>query len=243
MVFFGHGFERKQYSYYDADTKSMDFNTMIADLQTAQSGDVVLLHGCCHNPTGIDPISNGKHWQTYVEKSLLPLFDFAYQGFAKGVEEDAAGLRIFTDIHNELLIASSFSKNFGLYNERVGAFTLVGKTAEEANRAFSQVKSIARVIYSNPPAHGAAIVTEILNDKKLKDEWITEVQEMRDRIQEMRTLFVQTLKDAGVSVDFSFIEQQNGMFSFSGLTPAQVKRLRKNLAFTLLALGELAWQE
>ncbi|KLV10853.1 aspartate/tyrosine/aromatic aminotransferase [Photobacterium ganghwense] len=241
-VFAAAGLEIAQYSYYNAETKNMDFDAAVTDLSTAAPGDVVLLHGCCHNPTGIDPTA--EQWlqlaKLCVEKQLLPMFDFAYQGFAKGVEDDAEGLRIFAQYCEELLIASSFSKNFGLYNERVGAFTLVAKNAEQAETAFSQVKSIARVIYSNPPAHGAAIVTEILNDAALRAEWEQEVADMRDRIQEMRTLFVQTLKDLGVDADFSFIERQNGMFSFSGLSKDQVARLKEEFAIYIVGSGRIS---
>ena len=241
-VFTAAGLETVQYSYYDAQSKDMDFDAALADLANAAPGDVVLLHGCCHNPTGIDP--QAPQWQQLAElckeKQLLPMFDFAYQGFAKGVEEDAQGLRIFADLCEELLIASSFSKNFGLYNERVGAFTLVAKDNAEATTAFSQVKSIARVIYSNPPAHGAAIVTEILNDAALRAEWEIEVADMRDRIQEMRTLFVQTLKDLGVEADFSFIERQNGMFSFSGLSKDQVNRLKDEFGIYIVGSGRIS---
>ncbi|AMG32035.1 aspartate/tyrosine/aromatic aminotransferase [Grimontia hollisae] len=241
-VFAAAGLEVVQYSYYNAETKDMDFHAMLADLQAASAGDVVLLHGCCHNPTGIDP--DAGQWQQLAalvkEKGLLPLFDFAYQGFAKGVEEDASGLRIFAESCPELLVASSFSKNFGLYNERVGAFTLVGKSAEEAATAFSQVKSIARVIYSNPPAHGAAVVTVILNDDALRAEWEQEVADMRARIQEMRELFVATLKAEGVGRDFSFIEHQNGMFSFSGLTKEQVNQLKTEFGVYIVGSGRIS---
>ncbi|MGF1723888.1 amino acid aminotransferase [Photobacterium nomapromontoriensis] len=241
-VFAAAGLETAQYSYYNAETKNMDFEAALADLANANAGDIVLLHGCCHNPTGIDP--DASQWQVLadlcVEKQLLPMFDFAYQGFAKGVDEDAQGLRIFADKCQELLIASSFSKNFGLYNERVGAFTLVANNKEQAVTAFSQVKSIARVIYSNPPAHGAAIVTTILNDAALRTEWEQEVTDMRDRIQEMRTLFVQTLKDLGVEADFSFIENQNGMFSFSGLSKEQVNRLKDEFAIYIVGSGRIS---
>lgn len=241
-VFTAAGLETVQYSYYDAQSKDMDFDAALADLANAAPGDVVLLHGCCHNPTGIDP--QAPQWQQLAElckeKQLLPMFDFAYQGFAKGVEDDAQGLRIFADLCEELLIASSFSKNFGLYNERVGAFTLVAKDSAEATTAFSQVKSIARVIYSNPPAHGAAIVTEILNDAALRAEWEVEVADMRDRIQEMRTLFVQTLKELGVEADFSFIERQNGMFSFSGLNKDQVNRLKDEFGIYIVGSGRIS---
>ncbi|WP_087018810.1 amino acid aminotransferase [Thaumasiovibrio subtropicus] len=241
-VFTAAGLETVQYGYYDAASKDMDFAAMLNDLQGASEGDIVLLHGCCHNPTGIDP--DADQWQQLAalvaEKKLLPLFDFAYQGFARGVEEDAAGLRIFAAQCEELLVASSFSKNFGLYNERVGAFTLVAKDNATATTAFSQVKSIARVIYSNPPAHGAAIVTEILNDTALRAEWEQEVAEMRDRIQEMRTLFVSTLKELGVDADFSFIERQNGMFSFSGLNKTQVQRLKEEFAIYIVGSGRIS---
>ncbi|WP_363316445.1 amino acid aminotransferase [uncultured Photobacterium sp.] len=241
-VFGAAGLETNTYSYYNAQTKDIDFDAMIVDLNQANPGDVVLFHGCCHNPTGIDPTN--QQWQTLaklcLEKQLLPMFDFAYQGFAQGVEEDAQGLRIFADQMPELLVASSFSKNFGLYNERVGAFTLVAKNAEQAVTSFSQVKSIARVIYSNPPAHGAAIVTQILNDAVLRTEWEQEVTEMRDRIQEMRVLFVATLKQCGVDTDFSFIERQNGMFSFSGLNKDQVNRLKEEFAIYIVGSGRIS---
>ncbi|WP_305845872.1 amino acid aminotransferase [Photobacterium kishitanii] len=241
-VFGAAGLETKTYGYYNAQTKDIDFEATIADLSQANAGDVVLFHGCCHNPTGIDPTN--QQWQTLaklcLEKDLLPMFDFAYQGFAYGVEEDAQGLRIFADQMPELLVASSFSKNFGLYNERVGAFTLVAKNAEQAAVSFSQVKSIARVIYSNPPAHGAAIVTQILNDAVLRAEWEQEVADMRDRIQEMRVFFVATLKQCGVDADFSFIERQNGMFSFSGLNKDQVNRLKDEFAIYIVGSGRIS---
>ncbi|UKA07371.1 aspartate/tyrosine/aromatic aminotransferase [Photobacterium damselae subsp. damselae] len=241
-VFGAAGLEIKTYTYYNPETKDIDFPATLADLNQAKAGDIVLFHGCCHNPTGIDPTA--EQWQQLAdlckEKQLLPMFDFAYQGFASGVEEDAQGLRLFAEQLDELLIASSFSKNFGLYNERVGAFTLVAKNAQEAEVAFSQVKSIARVIYSNPPAHGAAIVTVILNDPELRAEWEQEVAEMRERIQEMRTLFVDTLKSLGIDRDFSFIEQQNGMFSFSGLNKEQVQRLKDEFGIYIVGSGRIS---
>ncbi|GEM79478.1 amino acid aminotransferase [Vibrio superstes] len=241
-VFTAAGVEIAEYRYYNAETKAKDFDAMLADLAQANEGDIVLLHGCCHNPTGIDPTAD--EWQALAklaaDKKLIPLFDFAYQGFAKGVEEDAAGLRAFAEQNSEILVASSFSKNFGLYNERVGAFTLVAANAEVAQTAFSQVKGIIRSIYSNPPAHGSAVVTHILNNAELRKEWEAEVKEMRDRIQEMRTLFVETLKAQGVSRDFSFIERQNGMFSFSGLTKEQVTRLKDEFAIYIVGSGRIS---
>ncbi|HAS6347617.1 aspartate/tyrosine/aromatic aminotransferase [Vibrio sp. IRLE0018] len=241
-VFRAAGLETVEYAYYNPETKDKDFAAMLADLEKAAAGDVVLLHGCCHNPTGIDPTA--QEWEALAklvaDKGLLPLFDFAYQGFAKGVEEDAQGLRTFAKFNKEILVASSFSKNFGLYNERVGAFTLVAESQGVAETAFSQVKAIIRSIYSNPPAHGSAVVTYILNDEALRAEWEAEVAEMRDRIQEMRELFVATLKEEGVAADFSFIERQNGMFSFSGLNKDQVARLKEEFAIYIVGSGRIS---
>ncbi|WP_422640904.1 amino acid aminotransferase [Vibrio aestuarianus] len=241
-VFNAAGLETAQYSYYNAEAKDKDFAAMLADLAQAQTGDIVLLHGCCHNPTGIDPTA--EEWEALAklvaDKGLLPLFDFAYQGFAKGVEEDAQGLRTFAKYNKEILVASSFSKNFGLYNERVGAFTIVAASTETVTTAFSQVKAIIRSIYSNPPAHGAAVVTHILNNAELRTEWEQEVAEMRVRIQEMRELFVATLKAEGVEADFSFIERQNGMFSFSGLSKDQVTRLKDEFAIYIVGSGRIS---
>jgi aromatic-amino-acid transaminase len=231
-VFEAAGLKIARYRYYDENVKDIDFDAVISDLQNAKSGDVLLVHGCCHNPTGIDP--DKSQWiqlaNLCADKNILPLFDFAYQGFAHGIEEDAEGLRIFTEHCKELLVASSFSKNFGIYNERTGAFTVVAKTADVANTVFSQLKSIIRVIYSNPPAHGGAVVTIILTDDALRAEWEAEVDAMRDRVHAMRKLFVKTLKQKGVIMDFSFIERQNGMFSFSGLSQKQVIKMREDSA-------------
>lgn len=231
-IFEAAGLKISRYGYYDEKTKDIDFDTVVSDLEDAKAGDVLLVHGCCHNPTGIDP--DNTQWTQLANlcanKKLLPLFDFAYQGFARGIEEDAEGLRIFTEHCNEILVASSFSKNFGIYNERTGAFTVVAKTADIANTVFSQLKSIIRVIYSNPPAHGGAVVTTILTDEELRAEWEAEVEAMRNRILAMRKLFVETLKQKGVAMDFNFIERQNGMFSFSGLSTEQVIKMREDSA-------------
>ncbi|MDF2784753.1 MAG: aromatic amino acid aminotransferase [Pantoea eucrina] len=227
-VFNAAGLEVCEYQYYDAANHTLDFDGMLAALQQAQAGDVVLFHGCCHNPTGIDPTR--EQWQQLAalsqEKGWLPLFDFAYQGFARGLDEDAEGLRIFAATHQELLVASSYSKNFGLYNERVGALTLVAASSDTAKTAFSQVKYSIRANYSNPPSHGAAVVATILSNEALRTIWVQELTDMRQRIQRMRQLFVNTLAEKGARQDFSFIIKQNGMFSFSGLTKDQVVRLR-----------------
>lgn len=241
-IFETAGLTVKQYGYYVAETHDMDFDAMVEDLSNAAAGDVVLLHGCCHNPTGID--LNLEQWkvigQLCLEKSLLPLFDFAYQGFGVGIEEDAQGLRAVAAIVPELLVANSFSKNFGLYNERIGAVTLVAEDAETALRSFSQIKKTIRANYSNPPAHGGLIVSTIVSNAELRAEWELELAEMRQRIAQMRTLFVDSLKAEGVQQDFSFISRQNGMFSFSGLNKDQVARLRDEFAIYIVGSGRIS---
>ncbi len=241
-IFETAGLTVKEYGYYNAAAHDIDFDGMMTDLANAQAGDIVLLHGCCHNPTGIDLTL--AQWELVanlcVDKQLVPLFDFAYQGFGAGIEEDAAGLRLVAAKVPELLVANSFSKNFGLYNERIGAVTVVAQNADEAVRAFSQVKRTIRANYSNPPAHGALIVSTILSDAALKALWVQELTEMRERIAEMRTLFVQSLKDEGVTQDFSFISRQNGMFSFSGLNKAQVARLKDEFGIYIVGSGRIS---
>ena len=177
--------------------------------------------------------------QVVTKRGLLPLFDFAYQGLAHGLEEDAAGLRSFCTPGRELLVASSFSKNFGLYNERVGALTLVASTAEAAQAAFSHLKLVIRTNYSNPPSHGGGTVTAVLSDPALRAEWEGEVKQIRERIRQMRQLFVDTLKAKGVQRDFSFITRQNGMFSFSGLTKEQVETLKSKYSIYIVGSGRI----
>ena len=235
------GIQDKPYRYYDAAKHGLDWDGMIEDLRQAQKGDIVLLHGCCHNPTGIDPTP--EQWETLAklsaEKGWLPLFDFAYQGFGNGLEEDAYGLRVFLKYNKELLIASSYSKNFGMYNERVGAFTLVAEDEETAARAHSQVKTIIRTLYSNPASHGANTIALVLKNDDLKAQWIAELDEMRGRIKAMRQKFVELLKAKGATQDFDFIIEQNGMFSFSGLTPEQVDRLKNEFAIYAVRSGRI----
>lgn len=235
------GLNVKGYRYYNPETHGLDWDNLLADLSQAEAGDVVLLHGCCHNPTGIDPTP--EQWDALAklsaEKGWLPLFDFAYQGFGNGLDQDAYGLRAFVKNHKELLIASSYSKNFGLYNERVGAFTLVAENADVANKAFTQIKSIIRVLYSNPAAHGANAVARVLGDEALRAEWVAELDEMRNRIKGMRNRMVQLLKEKGAKQDFDFIAKQNGMFSFSSLTPEQVDRLREEFAIYAVRSGRI----
>ena len=240
-IFNAVGMTIREYRYYDAEHKALDWDNLIADLSHAGEGDVVLLHGCCHNPTGIDPTA--AQWKQLAEmsaqKGWLPLFDFAYQGLANGLEEDAVGLRTFAANHKELLVASSYSKNFGLYSERVGAFTLVAENEAVSFTALTQVKAIIRTLYSNPASHGAATVSIVLDDPKLRDEWEAELTEMRERIKKMRHKFVDLLKEYGAQQDFSFIIEQNGMFSFSGLTAEQVDRLKDEFAIYAVRSGRI----
>ncbi len=241
-VFETAGLQIATYDYYDPITKSLDFEAMIASLQNVKAGELVLFHGCCHNPTGVDPTT--AQWEVLAKLcaklDALVFFDFAYQGFAKGIEEDAQGLRIFMNYHDNLLIANSFSKNFGLYNERVGALTIVAHDAAITKAVFSHVKLYIRSNYSNPPAHGAAIVSLILHDDALYGQWIEEVTAMRKRIKKMRELFVITLKEKGVDGDYGFISQQIGMFSFLGLSVEQVNRLKEEFAVYIVGTGRIS---
>ena len=240
-IFQAAGIVTKTYPYYDDDAKSLDFKAMLAALETASEGDFVLLHACCHNPTGLDPTRD--QWEQLAEfikeRKLIPFLDFAYQGLGHGLNEDAAGVRQFAERVPEFLVASSFSKNFGLYNERVGALTLVANSEADAGAALSHLKQRIRTNYSNPPAHGALIVTTVLNDPELRSEWENEVATMRDRINGMRDLFVNTLKEKGVERDFSFLTRQSGMFAFSGLTKEQVLQLRDANSIYIVNSGRI----
>lgn len=240
-VFTAAGIEVKAYPYYDTERKCLAFDEMLKTLETVPPGDVVLLHACCHNPTGMDP--NPDQWQaiadTLSRQGALPFFDFAYQGLGDGLEADAAGVRAFCHHGCEIMVASSFSKNFGLYNERVGALTVVTSTPEAAQRAFSQMKICVRTNYSNPPSHGGAIVSTILADPALRSEWEEEVRAMCRRINGMRQLFVETLRAKGVKQDFSFITRQKGMFSFSGLNKDQVAALREKHGIYVVGSGRI----
>ena len=241
-VFQSAGLAVKSYPYFDAKTNDLDFEGMTTTLRQMPAGDVVLLHGACHNPTGVD--LTPAQWQTIgeivAERGLLPLIDFAYQGFADGLVEDAVGLHTIAKTGVEFFVANSYSKNFGLYSERVGALTVVAKSEEAAQTLLSHVKQAIRANFSNPPAHGGAIVATILNDPKLRAQWEQEVAAMRDRINGLRHLFVETLNEKGVERDFSFITRQRGMFSFSGLTPDQVKALRDDYAIYIVGSGRIS---
>lgn len=227
-IFAAAGQQVETYAYIDAAGQGLDFPAMLAALKQIPAGDIVLLHACCHNPTGIDPTP--EHWheiaKVMAEHKLLPLVDFAYQGFGEGLSEDAVGLRALAMRNQELLVCSSFSKNFGLYGERVGALTLVAPSADTAQKALSQMRVSIRTNYSNPPTHGGALVAAVLGDPKLRQQWDLEVAAMRFRIHQMRKHFVETMKAKAPQRDFSFITRQQGMFSFSGLSNVQVDELR-----------------
>ena len=240
-VFEAAGIKVGTYAYFDDTRNELDLDAMLASLNELSASEVVLLHGCCHNPTGVDP--NPEEWKrigdVVQDRGLIPLVDFAYQGMGIGVDADAVGLRELCRPGVELFIANSFSKNFGLYNERVGALTIIGGSDEAAAAALSHAKICIRTNYSNPPAHGAALVTAILADADRRMRWEGEVAGMRDRIVEMRSLFVETLKKKGIERDFSFIARQRGMFSFSGLTGAQVDALRSRYSIYVVSSGRI----
>lgn len=240
-VFRAAGLEVAVYPYFDAALNGINTEKFMAALEQIPEGDILLIHGCCHNPTGSD--LSLEQWarvgEIVAERQLLPLIDFAYQGFANGLREDAAGMLNVIRPGSEALVASSFSKNFGLYNERVGALTLLARDEAAAQSVLSHLKQTIRANYSNPPAHGAAIVTTVLTDPTLRAQWETEVSAMRERINTMRHLFVETLNEKGVDRDFSFIANQRGMFSFSGLNADQVKALRDEYAIYVVGGGRI----
>lgn len=240
-IFSAAGVPTKVYPYFDAAGNSLKFDALVEAIGKMAAGDVILLHGCCHNPTGIDPTP--EQWRQIAaavnKQGVLPFLDFAYQGFGDGLEEDAAGLREFAKAGGEFIFCSSFSKNFGLYRERVGAVAVVCKTKENATAVQSQLNRAVRANYSNPPAHGGAIVETILSDPQLRQKWEAELATMRDRINGMRGQFVQVLKEKGVPGDYSFMRDQRGMFSFSGLTKDQVESLRERYAIYIVGSGRI----
>lgn len=243
-VFAAAGVPTKAYPYYDAASFGLNFAGMIEALSAVPAGDVVLLHGCCHNPTGVD--LSADQWKQVAallaERGVLPMIDIAYQGLAEDLDTDAAGPRLAAEVCDELLICSSYSKNFSLYNERVGALTVVTRSAETTAAVFSRIEQTIRRNYSNPPAHGATIVQTILNDAGLATIWRAELAKMRDRINHMRTLFAGTLDANGVSLSASgndFITAQRGMFSFSGLSKDHVARLKADYSIYIVGSGRI----
>ena len=223
------GFEVGTYRYYDPERRGIDIDGMLADLAAAAPGTVVVLHACCHNPTGYD--LTPEQWeqvaQVVAERGLVPFLDLAYQGFATDVEADAAVPRRFATLGVPVLVASSFSKSFSLYGERVGGLNIVTADAEEAARVLSQVKVAVRTTYSNPPTHGAALVTRVLGDPALREQWDAELGAMRDRIKAMRQALREGLEAEGIT-DMGFVTEQVGMFSYCGLSAAQMQELRES---------------
>jgi aspartate/tyrosine/aromatic aminotransferase len=240
-IFAAAGLATKTYPYFDQAANSLKLDAMLAAIEKMAPGDVILLHGCCHNPTGIDPTpAEWKQIAAAVNKQkVLPFLDFAYQGFGDGLEEDAVALREFAQAGGEFIVCSSFSKNFGLYRERVGAVAVVCKSAQDVAAVQSQLNRVVRANYSNPPAHGAEIVETILKDPELRQMWEKELATMRDRINGMRSQLVQALAEKGVPGDYSFIKDQRGMFSFSGLTKDQVELLRDEYAIYIVGSGRI----
>ena len=240
-VFERAGFKVETYPYYDAATRGVDFNGMLASLSAMPAHTIVVLHACCHNPTGVDPTL--AQWQQIVEvvkdRQLVPFLDIAYQGFGDGLEEDAAVVRLFAANDLTMLVSSSFSKSFALYGERVGALTLISASKDESARVLSQLKRVIRTNYSNPPTHGGSIVSDVLNTPELYAMWAEELTSMRERIRSLRRQLVQKLKDHGVKQNFDFILAQRGIFSYTGLTPAQVDRLRTDHAVYLISSGRI----
>jgi aspartate aminotransferase/aromatic-amino-acid transaminase len=241
QLFSEAGLQVHNYPYYCPKSKWLDFEGMKKALSGVPSTDVVLLHACCHNPTGIDLTQ--EQWNEIakiaVERGFIVFFDFAYQGFGNGLDEDAYAVRLFSTRIKNFLVANSFSKNFGVYNERVGALSVVTENSEEADKVLSQLKICVRVNYSNPPGHGSSIVTTVLSDAELTRQWIAEVADMRKRILAYRLKLVDALKAKGVKQDFSYIAKQRGMFSYTGLSPEQVKELREKFAIYMVSTGRI----
>lgn len=234
-LFESAGFVVNNYSYYDAATHGVNFAGMLADLKAMPRGSIVLLHACCHNPTGADLSS--AQWDEVIAAvtagGLVPFLDMAYQGFGSGIAEDGAVVRRFAAAGGPLLISNSFSKSFSLYGERVGALSVVAASAEEAARLLSQLKRVVRTNYSNPPVHGGKVVATVLTTPALRQLWEEELAGMRVRIKEMREAFVTKLKEKAPGHDFGFVRDQVGMFSYSGLTKEQVAKLREQSIYAV----------
>ncbi len=239
-LFENAGFEVNNYRYYDAGTHGLDFAGMIEAIETMPAGSIIVLHACCHNPTGVDPTD--AQWTTIIERvrdrGLVPILDLAYQGFGEGTDADASVVRRFVATPGSMLVASSFSKSFSLYGERVGALSIVTADGPEAARVLSQVKRTVRTNYSSPPTHGSQIVAAVLTSPELRGLWDNELGEMRDRIRAMRRQLVDQLKQR-TTVDFSFVLQQRGMFSYSGLSKAAVQALRARHAVYVIDSGRI----
>ncbi len=240
-LFESAGFTVESYPYYDAATRGVNFAGMKACLASLPANSIIVLHACCHNPTGAD--ISAEQWKQVVDvvraRNLIAFIDMAYQGFADGIKQDAVALDLFTASGLQFFVSSSFSKSFSLYGERVGALTMVATSREEAARVMSQVKRVIRTNYSNPPTHGGAIVAAVLSSPELRKQWEDELAGMRERIRAMRVSLVEKLKAKGVAQDFSFIVKQRGMFSYTGLTVEQVERLKADFGVYAVGTGRI----
>lgn len=241
-LFQAAGLKVKEYSYYDYDSKGLKEEAMFADLAQIPAGDVVLVHACCHNPSGMD--LNFAQWQKFAqiakERGFTPLVDMAYQGFGLGLDEDTQGLRHLANEVDELIVCSSCSKNFGLYRERIGAVSIIVSENKLLETARTNLLAVVRSIYSMPPAHGAIIVSHILDSQELTELWHVELAEMRNRINNYRQLIIDKLKEQGVAQDFSFITRQHGMFSFLGINKEQIERLRKDYSIYMVGSSRVS---
>ena len=241
-MFQAAGLKVKEYAYYDYNTKGLQEEQMFAELAQVPAGDVVLVHACCHNPSGMD--LNFAQWQRFAalakEKGFTPLVDMAYQGFGLGLDEDTAGLRHLANEVDELIVCTSCSKNFGLYRERIGAVSVVAADKKTVEIARSVLLSVVRSIYSMPPAHGAIIVSHILDSAELTALWHQELATMRNRINDYRQLIIDKLAAEGVQQDFSFITKQHGMFSFLGINKAQIDRLRTEFSIYMVGSSRVS---
>ncbi len=240
-LFESAGFPVQNYRYYDASTHGVNRAGLLEDLKALPARSVVVLHACCHNPTGVDLGTDD--WlnilEVLKERDHVPFLDIAYQGFGDGIEEDAAAVRLFAKSGLTFFVSSSFSKSFSLYGERVGALSIVTESKEQAAKVLSQVKRVIRTNYSNPPTHGATVVASVLNSPELRALWEEELGEMRVRIRDMRIAMVEQLAALGAKRDFSFVAQQRGMFSYSGLTAEQVERLKNEFGIYAVSTGRI----
>ncbi|MDU0809746.1 MAG: amino acid aminotransferase [Burkholderia sp.] len=240
-LFEAAGFNVIAYPYYNAKTNGVNFDAMISTLSTYEVGTIIVLHACCHNPTGIDLTDT--QWSAVADiitsRNLIPFIDIPYQGFSENIEKDALVVRLFAKSSPNLFIASSFSKSFSLYGERIGALSIITNNKDETVRVLSQLKHTIRTNYSSPPIYGGGIVSTVLTSHELRTVWIQELSEMRNRIKEMRNDLVNRLNVSGIDHDFSFISAQRGMFSYSGLTPIQVNRLREKFAIYVVNTGRI----
>jgi aspartate aminotransferase len=231
-IFPAAGLKTDVYPYFDGESSELRFDDMMNALRERCPGDVVLFHACCHNPCGVSP--NPEQWEAITslaaDRGFTPMVDMAYLGFERGIEEDALSVRLFAEKCPELILASSCSKNFAVYRERVGAISIIGKSSEKAGNVLTVINSLTRQNYSMPPTHGTGIIDIILHDEELTELWLSEVTGMRDRINGLRKTLVEKIHAAGIGKDFSFLERQSGMFSFLGLSVEQVTRLREEFS-------------